>query len=235
MDTVRQTLIQSPSGAHVLVDGGPSGGALTRALARELPLFTNRLDLLVVAAPYDENIGGLPDALARFQVTRAALPSATSRSATYQTLIASLNRKHIQTLSAADLPAFDLGEGINLNVLYDGPKGSALRLDWNHASLMLPIGLERSDETALLMRGQVEPTTALLVADHGSDKTTQENWVEALNPDVILISVGAGNSDGDPSPDALRRLAGRNILRTDLNGSLTLLTDGQRWWVETER
>jgi competence protein ComEC len=228
-------LIQSPSGAHVLVDGGPSGGALARALARELPLFTNQLDLLVVAAPRDENIGGLPDALTRFWVTRAVLTSATSPSATYQTLTDSLNRKHIPTTSAADLPAFDLGEGINLSVLYDGAKGSALRLDWNRASLMIPIGLERSDETALLMRGQAAPTTALLAADHGSDKTTQENWVEALNPEVVLISVGVGNPQGDPSPNVLKRLAGRNILRTDQNGSVTILTDGQRWWVETER
>jgi len=228
-------LIQSPSGAHVLVDGGPSGGALARALARELPLFTNQLDLLVVAAPRDENIGGLPDALARFRVTRAVLTSATSPSATYQTLADSLNRKHIQTVSAADLPAFDLGDGINLSVLYDGAKGSALRLDWNRASLMMPIGLELSDETALLMRGQAEPTTALLVADHGSDKTTQANWVEALNPEVILISVGAGNPEGDPALAVLKRLGGRSILRTDQNGSVTLLTDGQRWWVETER
>jgi competence protein ComEC len=204
-------------------------------LARELPLFTNQLDLLVIAAPRDENIGGLPDALARFQVTRTVLTSATSPSATYQTLTDSLNRKHIQTISAASLPAFDLGEGINLSVLYDGVKGSALRLDWNRASLMMPVGLERSEETALLMRGQAEPTTALLVADHGSDKTTQEKWVEALNPEVVLISVGAGNPDGDPSPDVLKRLAGRSTLRTDQNGSITILTDGQRWWVETER
>jgi len=43
--------------------------------ARQLPLFTTRLDLLVVAAPRDENLGGLPDVLARYAVSRAVVTS----------------------------------------------------------------------------------------------------------------------------------------------------------------
>jgi competence protein ComEC len=228
-------LIQTPAGGSVLVDGGPSGGALTQALARQLPLFATRLDLLVVAAPRDENIGGLPDVLARYTVTRAVVTGAAGRSATYQALMEALNDKQIGIVSAADLPEFDLGDGISLRVLFDGENGSALRLEWKRAVLMLPIGLRPADETEMLMNGLVEPAAALLVADHGSGAATQAAWVEALNPRLALISVGAGNAAGAPSPDTLGRLAGRVVLRTDQSGSLTLLTDGAQLWVETER
>jgi len=47
--------------------------------------------------------------------------------------------------------------------------------------------------------------------------------------------VGAGNPDGNPAPEVLRRLAGRTVLRTDEHGNLTLLTDGRQVWVESER
>jgi competence protein ComEC len=228
-------LIQTPSGANVLIDGGPSGGALSRALARQLPLFTTRIDLLVIAAPRDENLGGLPDLFSRYAVSRAVVTSVPGKSATYQTLMEMLKDKKIETVSAADLPAFDLGDGIVLRVVREGARGSALRLEWGRASLLMPIGLDASDEVALLARGEIGPSTALLVADHGSDDATQDEWVAAINPQVAFISVGAGNPDGDPAPDVLQRLAGRTILRTDEHGNLTLLTDGRQVWVESER
>jgi competence protein ComEC len=99
----------------------------------------------------------------------------------------------------------------------------------------MPIGLDASDEVALLALGVIGPSTALLVADHGSDDATQDEWVAAINPQVAFISVGAGNPDGDPAPEVLQRLAGRIVLRTDEHGNLTLLTDGQQVWVESER
>jgi competence protein ComEC len=228
-------LIQTPSGATVLIDGGPSGGALARALARQLPLFKTRIDLLVIAAPRDENIGGLPDALARYAVSRAVVTGIPGKSATYQALMDVLKDKKIETISAAGLPAFDLGDGITLRVTGEGARGSALRLEWGRASLLMPIGLAAFDETALLAQGAVGPSTALLVANHGSRDATQAEWVEVINPQVALISVGAGNSAGDPSPAVLEHLAGRTVLRTDERGNLGLLTDGQRLWVEVER
>ena len=228
-------LIQTPSGTNVLIDGGPSGGALARALARQMPLFTTRIDLLVVAAPRDENIGGLPDMLARYTVGHAVVTSVPGKSATYQTFMEMLRDRRIETVSAAELPAFDLGDGIVLRVVGEGTRGSVLRLEWGRASLLLPIGLDAFDEAALLARGEIGPSTALLVADHGSEAATHDEWVGAVDPQIILISVGAGNPDGDPSPEVLRRLVGRTLLRTDQSGDITLLTNGQTFWVEMER
>jgi competence protein ComEC len=146
-----------------------------------------------------------------------------------------LKDKKIETISAAGLPAFDLGDGITLRVAGEGARGSVLRLEWGRASLLMPIGLAAFDETTLLAQGAVGPSTALLVADHGSRDTTQAEWVAAVNPRVALISVGAGNPDGDPAPSVLEHLAGRTVLRTDEHGNLTLMTDGQELWVETQR
>jgi competence protein ComEC len=226
-------LIQTPAGTRVLIDGGPSGGRLTRALVTELPLFANHLDLLVIAAPRDENLGGLPDVLKRYTIGRAAVTSAPGKIATYQTVREALADREIEIVSAADLPTFDLGEGILLKMLADGEKGSTLRLEWGQSSILLPIGLDLSGESALMMRGLAQPATALLLADHGSDKATQENWVWAINPQVVFVSTAAGS--GSPSPEVLERLAGRTILRTDEHGSLTLMMDGRQVWVETER
>ena len=70
------------------------------------------------------------------------------------------------------------------------------------------------------------------LAAHGSAKATSEEWVQAINPQVVLVSLSAGN---DPDPDVLNRLTGRTVLRTDQHGAVTLSTDGEQLWVETEK
>lgn len=225
-------LIQTPSGVRALVGGGPSGRGIARALARELPLFTNRLDVLVIASPADEAIGGLPDVLKRYAIDRVILTSAEGRGATYATLLAMLRDKNIELLTAADLPRLDLGDGVTLSLIADGENGSGVRVEQGQVSMLLPPGLRLADETELLMAGQVQSATALLLADQGSTKATQEDWVWAINPALVLVSRAA--TDGELSPRMLERLAGRTLLDTAEHGTLTLLTDGEQIWVETE-
>jgi beta-lactamase superfamily II metal-dependent hydrolase len=51
----------------------------------------------------------------------------------------------------------------------------------------------------------------------------------------VVISVDAGNREAAPSPDVLARLAGRNVLRTDLHGDVRIETDGEQLWVTVQR
>ncbi len=224
-------LIQTPGGAHALIGGGAGGRTLTRALAEHMPLATTTLNLLVIAAPEDEHLGALPEVLERYQVERAVLTSATDRSAAYRVTLDKLYAEPgLDLIEAAALPAFDLGDGVTLRVLADGPRGSTLRLEWQRFAMVLPIGLDAEGETDLLVRGLAQPATVLLL---GRQDAIGDNWLHALNPRVVLISTAAGS--GYPPADLLARLAGRSVLRTDVNGSVTLETDGERLWVEVER
>jgi beta-lactamase superfamily II metal-dependent hydrolase len=95
---------------------------------------------------------------------------------------------------------------------------------------MLPVGLDAAGEADLLTRGLAQPSTALLLGQHAAGS---EAWLQALNPRLVLVSTAAGSEF--PSAEALARLAGRGVLRTDRNGTVTLETDGTRLWVEAER
>ena len=54
-------LVEGPAGHRVLVDGGPSGEAITSALGRHLPFDDRRLDLVILTHPQLDHIGGLPE------------------------------------------------------------------------------------------------------------------------------------------------------------------------------
>ena len=79
--------------------------------------------------------------------------------------------------------------------------------------------------------------TPLKVAHHGSAGSTSPEFVAVTRPEVAVISVGANNSFGHPRPEVLTRLASvtDDIYRTDLHGTVEVVTDGEKLWVRTER
>jgi competence protein ComEC len=228
-------LITPPGGAAVLVGGGPGGYTLAAELAGRLPLLATALDTLIVAAPGDDHLGGLPALLDRYHFRQAVLTQAPGRSSARGALLTRLNQAGVSLVSAADHPVLDLGVGIRLRALADTDQGSVWRLEWDRFSLLLGPGLDADAEAALLRQGLVQPATALLLAQGGASGANSAAWLAAVNPQVVLISVAEGNAAGNPTPDVLARLLGRNVLRTDRQGAITLETDGEQLWVTVER
>src|SRR5690606_6977837 len=136
---------------------------------------------------------------------------------------------------AAGRPTLSLGDGVTLSVVADTPEGSVLRLTWQRFTLLLPVGVTADIEADLVAQRLAQPAPALLLADNGSARANSAALINAVNPQVVVIAVGAGNPGGDPAPEVLARLTGRNVLRTDVHGAITLETDGERLWVRVER
>ena len=79
----------------------------------------------------------------------------------------------------------------------------------------------------------------LKAAHHGSQTSSTTSFVDAVDPEIVIISVGQNNSFGRPNEDVLGRLINEtesdNLYRSDRNGSVEFVTDGQNLWVNTER
>jgi competence protein ComEC len=74
----------------------------------------------------------------------------------------------------------------------------------------------------------------LKVGHHGSGTSSSDEFLDAVQPRLALVSVGAGNSYHLPTPEVMRRLAGRGaqVLRTDRLGTIVARTDGERVFIE---
>ena len=76
------------------------------------------------------------------------------------------------------------------------------------------------------------------VAHHGSKTSTTPQFLAAVDPEVAVISVGADNTFGHPSPEVLERLIARvgedNVYRTDEDGTIEFITDGEKLWVKAD-
>jgi competence protein ComEC len=97
--------------------------------------------------------------------------------------------------------------------------------------------IERPIERRLVDQNEVAPVDVLKVAHHGSHTSCTEEFLSASAPLFGIISVGWENSYGHPHRDVLERLAqhGVTMYRTDVDGAVTIRTDGKRLRIETGR
>jgi beta-lactamase superfamily II metal-dependent hydrolase len=114
---------------------------------------------------------------------------------------------------------------------------AVLHLQFGQISFLLPGGIEAPVEQKLVEREIALRATVLKSPHHGSRTSSSKAFLEAVEPQVVVISVGEDNHFGHPSPEVIERYAayGLPVLRTDERGTIEFITDGERLWVETAR
>jgi competence protein ComEC len=112
-----------------------------------------------------------------------------------------------------------------------------MRLQMGRISFLLTGDIEESVERNLVFSQAPLSATVLKSPHHGSKTSSTKTFLEAVNPQIVVVSVGAGNDYGHPSPEVMDRYAehGLTVFRTDEQGTVEFSTDGERLWVETAR
>jgi competence protein ComEC len=239
-------LIEGPEGHRILVDGGPSGPALKRALDRHLPFYDRRIDLVVLTHPQADHVGGLPAVIDGYDVGGVITTGIATDTEAYTAWETALGRAQPAQITARRGQWIDLGDGAKLTVIGptsatkpdgDDPNDTSivLRLTQGEFSFLLTGDITEDAEAALITAGTNLNADVLKVAHHGSRTSTSDAFLARTAPYVDVISVGASNPFGHPTDEVLHRLDGDLVLRTDLHGDITVSTDGERLWVSTQR
>ena len=73
------------------------------------------------------------------------------------------------------------------------------------------------------------------VAHHGSWNGTSAEWVQTTRPEVAVISVGATNAYGHPSPPVIQQWqsVGARLRRTDAEGTISIVANMDGTFVDT--
>ena len=244
-------LIQTPDGHNILIDGGPDPRRLSLALGEKLPFWDRTIDLVVCTQPHTDHITGLIEVLERYEVKRVLDPGVPYDSSVYREWLRLIEEKEIHHDLARSGQEIDLGNGLKLEVLNPpfeffedtscdvDNNGIVMKLTWKKVSFLFTADIREEAELHLIMQRVNLRSTVLKVAHHGSLTSTTRQFLATADPEVAVISVGAANPFGHPSHEVVERLVDRvgidNIYRTDRHGSVELITDGERLWVETDK
>ena len=102
-------------------------------------------------------------------------------------------------------------------------------------ALLLTGDISAAVEAEIVPQLSRATTRILKVAHHGSRTSSSSLLADSWRPQIALISCGRGNRFGHPTTEVLERLraAGTRVYRTDLDGQVTLETDGEHLRVRT--
>jgi competence protein ComEC len=104
-----------------------------------------------------------------------------------------------------------------------------LELVYGDVAVLLLGDVGAEVERSILRHLTFAPHRILKVGHHGSRTSTSQELLDRWRPQIALISCGRGNSFGHPAPEVIRRLEsiGARIYRTDLDGQVTIETNGR--------
>lgn len=241
-------LIITPEKKSILIDAG-----LVKAAPKVIEALEKNniesIDLVVASHPHADHIGGMPKVLDAVPAKKFLDSGQEHPTATYEKLLTKVQEKIGKLTVARAGQKFELDSGIKIEVL--GPSEPLLEKvsgsveNANSVILMLSYGSFRmlftgdsEDETEerLLEKGYNLKAQVLKVAHHGSQYASSEDFLKKVNPETAIISCGEDNNYGHPSQPTLEKFkSGKvKVYRTDLQGEITVLSDGKNYQIKTE-
>lgn len=204
-------------------------------------LTASGVDSLVYAAvthAHDDHCGGMDDVVDAFPIGTLFAPYTefdSSGAFTYFEDAAAEQGLYVTvptigstfTLGGAEVsfvgPVGDWGDDLNDSSLI-------IRVDYGERSFLFPG--DASDgviEDSAYIGGYDLDCDVLKLGHHGSSTSTDEDVLDITTPGIAVASCGLDNSYGHPHQEVVDLLAQRGIelLRTDLDGTVTVWTDGQ--------
>lgn len=247
-------LITTPKGKNILIDGGGSakegdfyydvGSKVTVPALRKLGVWG--IDTVMVSHIHEDHMEGLIKVAEEFNIRNLLLPKAPFKSDKLERLIDISRRKGANIYYVGARDKILLEKDICLEVLFPTDKlivgtssdennnSIVAKLNYGRFSMIFTGDIEREAENILkdLDIGSV----VLKVPHHGSSTSSSMEFINKVSPKISLISVGK-NVYGHPSEKVLENIkkAGALIYRTDTNGAIRIITNGDKLKLKTVR
>lgn len=232
-------LIRDSQSRNILIDGGPDRNIIYH-LDQYIPFYDREIDLMVSTHADSDHLTGLVEVLWRYRVKKIldnGLKSFSPAGEEWDKLIREKNVAQ-QTVDAPLSLVWD--EQTVLEFIW--PQQDIIKSsesDDNFASLVFKLkhgensflftgDATKEVEESLIDAGYNLSADVLKVGHHGSKYSSGLDFLKLVNPEHSVISVGE-NSFGHPSLRVLTNLKeiGTKILRTDEQGDVVFLSDGE--------
>ena len=238
-------LVEFPDRAVMLIDGGGLAGSpfdvgdkvVSPVLWRK---GLTRIDRLVLTHAHPDHLDGLVAVARNFRVGEFWEGRPAPAEGAYARLLKALPRR-VRRRRCARGERLEFGS-VTVEVLHPAPAGSesgpvpasnelslVVRITYGATSFLFMGDAGPQAERALLESGMDLRSDVLQAGHHGSAASTSAALLKAVKPQLIIVSVGEGNTYGFPSPALLDRAAaaGAKVLRTDLDGAVEIRSEGR--------
>lgn len=223
----------------MLIDAGTneSGETVVNYLDN---LGITTIDYLIGTHPHEDHIGGLDDVINHFNIGQIYMPKIETSTKTFEDVLNAIDNKRLTVTSPNKGDKIEIGQAIgtfmtepildkdNLNL-----SSLVIRLEFGNNSFLFMGDAEETNENTI----NWIKTDALKVGHHGSNTSSSESFLQQVQPQYSIIMVGKDNSYNLPTQETIDKLntIGSHVYRTDENGTIQIISDGDTIEVKTSK
>ncbi|MCH5317094.1 MAG: MBL fold metallo-hydrolase [Eubacterium sp.] len=238
--------IQLPDGKCMLIDAGVSDSA-SKIASKISELGYEKIDYLIATHPHADHIGGMKRIIENFEIGDIYMPKASTNTKTFENLLQAIADKglSINTAKAGKV----ICESDDLKIEFLAPVSDSykdlnnysavIRLQYGNNVFLFTGDAEALAEGEMLSAYSKSALKAdvLKVGHHGSNTASSVAFINTVSPKYAVIEVGNDNSYNHPHTEAINHLnsVGAEILRTDLNGNIIIISDKTSLTVQREK
>jgi competence protein ComEC len=211
----------------------------------------HRLDYLVLTHPDPDHLKGLNFIASQFSIGQFWESGLRSNSEFYSRLEETLRKKKVDRFSLNEKTPPQIINGAQISFLnppgmvepHRGGRNTSffnnqslvIKLKFKNIEVLLPGDIEKEIEYRLMREGYSLRADILKIPHHGSASSSTPLFLERVKPTYAVLSVGERNIGRLPHPEVIKRYQelGTKIYRTDEDGAITIITDGEEIEIKT--
>jgi len=236
--------IEAPNGNQILIDGGPSSGALLRALGGVMPFWDRSIDVVIATHPDQDHVGGLPAVIENMRVDSVLTTKNTSDTGAYSAFEKAATKNDPRRILARANERVILDNGVVLEILFpdrdtenweSNTSSIIARLSYGEESFLFTGDAPESIEKYLVSKSSgTLHSSVLKLGHHGSRTSSSKIFLSAVDPKYAIISAGKNNKYGHPHKEVTNLLGELKIpaVSTYEQGTIIFKTNGKDLWVK---
>lgn len=238
--------IELPNGETMLIDAGVyDTGAVVANYIKNLGY--TRIDYLVATHPHSDHIGGIRTVLNQFEVGNVYMPKAEANSYTYEKLLTAIKNKGLKIKNTKAGMNILKSDAHDLSIDALAPKSTSydslndysivIRISYKQRNFLYMGDAEALSEGEILKKYPDLKADVIKVGHHGSNTSSSQAFVDAVNAEYAVFSLGKDNNYHHPHKKIVDRWkkAGVTMYRTDEKGTIIISSDGTELKVSTEK
>ncbi|WP_392486221.1 ComEC/Rec2 family competence protein [Haloimpatiens sp. FM7315] len=203
------------------------------------------IDYFLITHPHEDHIGSANYIIDKFEIGKFYSPKIIYNTNIYKKMINSLKAKNYKIHIAKEGVTLNLGSNVICEMLSPNKK---IYEDMNNYSPIIKIAYKSNKfiftgdaenliEDTILKSNYDLSADVLKLGHHGSKSSTSLNFINNINPKIAIISCGKNNKYNHPHKETLKKINEINckIYRTDVNGSVLIIGDGNTLEIQSER